>query len=149
MKSRHVTQYRHPGLWQGSWNHAASLTRLEDGIDTLTRLAPELAQLSQKERWLVLVNPPAFGWKRILQEAGVAMDRILLVRCQDEVEGQWAVEQALCGRTCSAVLAWLPTLAARDWRRLEMASRRAECSGYLFQPRGLTVAPALVSNWIH
>ncbi|BDY03122.1 SulA-like leucine-rich domain-containing protein [Ferrimonas sp. YFM] len=149
MKSRQATQYRHPGLWQGSWNHGASLNKLEDGIETLTRLAPELAELSRKERWLVLVNPPAFGWKRILKEAGVAMDRILLVRCQDEVEGQWAVEQALSGRTCSAVLAWLPTIAARDWRRLELASRRADCCGYLFQPQHHPMTPALVSNWIH
>ncbi|SDK15986.1 cell division inhibitor SulA [Ferrimonas sediminum] len=149
MKTRQGTQFRHPGLWQGNWSTHPKLTRLDSGAAALTELAPKLAELSQKQRWLVLVNPPAFGWKQILQNAGVAMDRILIVRCQDDVEGQWAVEQALSGRTCSAVVAWLPTIAARDWRRLELASRRAECSGYLFQSQSSRMTTQLVSNWIH
>ena len=155
MKVQHGAQFRHPGLWQGNWQSESKLTRFDSSLSTLKSLASSLAELSQQQRWLVLVNPPRSGWKAILEEAGVAMDRLLIVRCQDEFEGQWAVEQALAGRTASAVLAWLPKLEERDWRRLNLASKKAQCRGYLFQQpkpsQSLThaIIPAHRSNWIH
>ncbi len=133
MKTQARITSNHPGLWQAprrqSWHqHAGGC-----GLHTSEGLASELARIQQDPRWLLLINPPAGNWSAQLAQAGVDLVRVLQVRCDDDVAAQWALEQALTGNTCALVLAWIPSLDGRDWRRLELASRRAHCPALLFQ----------------
>ena len=85
---------RHPGLWLDEvrdadydWHHApiACMPTKTQGRQELIHLSAQLAQLSQQGRWLVLINPPSIGYKQMLANAGVRMDRVLLVHAKDEV----------------------------------------------------------------
>lgn len=131
---------RHPGLWTDSpvssgMVQAQVLTRstCSMGRDELANLAPELARLSLEGRWIVLISPPNIGLKSMLAQAGVRMDRVLLVHAKDEVETLWAMEKALTNGTSSAVLCWTNTLETRDKRRLELVARSAVALGVIFE----------------
>lgn len=95
---------RHPGLWldevrdtDTDWQHTpiSCMPTQTQGQHELVQLSAQLAQLSQQGRWVVLINPPSIGYKQLLANAGVRMDRILLVHAKDEVETLWAMEKAL------------------------------------------------------
>ncbi|MBY5994043.1 SulA-like leucine-rich domain-containing protein [Ferrimonas balearica] len=137
MTMQQGTRRRHPGLWQQSgldWQQVQHLSQGDDaGRHALATLAPQLADLSRAPRWLLLINPPAFDWKSVLADAGVDLNRVLQVRCDDDVAAQWALEQAVSGHTCAVALAWVPQLDSRDRRRLELVSRRAHCPAFLFE----------------
>lgn len=131
---------RHPGLWtdvpaSSAMGPAQVLTRstCSMGRDELANLAPELARLSLEGRWIVLISPPNIGLKAMLAQAGVRMDRVLLVHAKDEVETLWAMEKALTNGTSSAVLCWTNALEARDKRRLELVARNAVALGVIFE----------------
>ncbi len=130
---------RHPGLWTENAVGKAAATQVltqstcSKGRDELTKLAPELARLSLEGRWIVLISPPNIGLKAMLAQAGVRMDRVLLVHAKDEVETLWAMEQALTNGTSSAVLCWTSTLDMRDKRRLELVARNAVALGVIFE----------------
>jgi len=134
---------RHPGLWTDTsiagnqpWQHTgiSSLASHSQGRQELLRLCPQLAQLSQQGRWIVLINAPAnIGYKETLARAGVRMDRVLLVRTKDEIEALWATERALTNGTSSAVISWINSLDARDNRRLQLVARNARAMGVVLE----------------
>lgn len=131
---------RHPGLWTdipaaNTLGNSQVLTRstCSMGRDELANLAPELARLSLEGRWIVLISPPNIGLKAMLAQAGVRMDRVLLVHAKDEVETLWTMEKALTNGTSSAVLCWTNTLEARDKRRLELVAKNAVALGVIFE----------------
>lgn len=130
---------RHPGLWK---NPAFSKTPAEvihtlksrdHGLNELRAHAAVLAQLSQQGRWIVLINAPNIGYKQVLANAGVRMDRVLLVRARDEVEALWAMEKALTSGTSSAVVTWSTPLDDRDNRRLQLVAKSARATGWLIE----------------
>ncbi|WP_345336246.1 SulA-like leucine-rich domain-containing protein [Ferrimonas pelagia] len=141
----------HPGLWQSgrrSWPAVAQSGCSDQGdAVTLARLTPALSEWAQQSGWVVLINPPAGHWAELLSEAGIVASRVLRVRCGDDVEALWALEQSLLSGTCAAALAWLPTLDHRDKRRLQLVQKRAHCPAVLFQPGREDVIT--VSNSIH
>ncbi|MGI2258469.1 cell division inhibitor SulA [Shewanella sp. GXUN23E] len=132
------TAPRHPGLWRShsSDSDAGRILTLQSenrGLSELHSCAPQLAQLSQQGRWIVLINAPKFEYRQLLAKAGVRMDRILLVRGRDEVETLWAMERALTSGTSSAVIAWSSPLDERDQRRLQLVAKSARAIGWLIE----------------
>ncbi|WP_076538207.1 cell division inhibitor SulA [Shewanella sp. UCD-KL21] len=131
---------RHPGLWV---DMASDSIPTKQGIETkrtqnqglteLTQLCSQLAILSQQGRWIVLINPPHIGYKQILANASVRMDRVLLVHTKDEVETLWAMEKALTNGTSSAVITWTPPLDARDNRRIQLVAKNALAQGLIIE----------------
>ncbi|QSX29962.1 cell division protein [Shewanella cyperi] len=131
---------RHPGLWRdlpadnaGANTEVSMLTTSDQGRNELKHLCPQLAQLSHQGRWIVLISPPNIGYKDLLAQAGVRMDRVLLVHAKDEVETLWAMERALTSGTSSAVLCWSSSLDPRDERRLQLVAKSAVAMGVIFQ----------------
>ncbi|MCF1430256.1 MAG: hypothetical protein LPD71_04120 [Shewanella sp.] len=90
-----------------------------------------MPQLSQLCRWIVLINAPKFGYCQLLAQAGVRMDRILLVRGKDEVQTLKAMEKALTSGSSSAVIVWSYPLDDRDQRRLQLVAKSARAIGWL------------------
>ncbi|EGM68007.1 cell division inhibitor SulA [Shewanella sp. HN-41] len=133
---------RHPGLWldevrdtDTDWQHIpiSCMPTQTQGQHELKQLSAQLAQLSQQGRWVVLINPPSIGYKQLLANAGVRMDRILLVHAKDEVETLWAMEKALTSGTSSAVITWTQSLDARDNRRLQIVAKSARAMGIVLE----------------
>jgi len=133
---------RHPGLWvnledplsnelQGCT--VSSVTTHTQGRDELQVLSTQLASLSHQGQWIVLISPPNIGYKQMLTDAGVRMDRVLLVHAKDEVETLWAMEKALTSGTSSAVISWTQSLDARDNRRLQIVAKSARAVGIVIE----------------
>ncbi|MCL1112166.1 MULTISPECIES: cell division inhibitor SulA [Shewanella] len=134
------TAPRHPGLWVDvteadmySSQTIQTLQTVTQGESELGQLCSQLASLSQQGRWIVLISPPHIGYKHMLANAGVRMDRILLVHTKDEVETLWAMEKALTSGTSSAVITWTSSLDARDSRRLEIVAKSARALGVVIE----------------
>lgn len=132
----------HPGLWtqkstemSQEWQQTdvSSIASQSLGKKELKQLAPQLAQLSQQGRWIVLISPPNIGYKQLLAQAGVRMDRVLLVHAKDEVETLWAMEKALTSGTSSAVIGWTQCLDSKDQRRLKIVAKSARALGIVFE----------------
>lgn len=161
---------RHPGLWldvasdvNHDWQPAAisTLPTSTQGKAELLQISAQLAQLSHQGRWIVLISPPNIGYKQLLANAGVRMDRVLLVHAKDEVETLWAMEKALVSGTSSAVITWTSSLDARDCRRLQLVAKSARALGVILEdvnthlPEELVIEhhagakPAALFNSIH
>lgn len=112
-------------LHDGGWPLGA-LTELlprAPGQGELALLAPALRQALRRPGWLVLVTPPGLphapGWAA----AGVAVERVLVLRPGNARDWLWTVDQAArAGQP--AVLAWpgRVTLDGKNLRRLQLAA---------------------------
>jgi cell division inhibitor SulA len=89
-------------------------------------LLPMLAQLSRQQRWLALVAPPTELTRSQLQQAGVLLDRVWILRPDDNHDTLELTARALDARTCHTVVSWL---SAEDDRALDRLYRSAEQSG--------------------
>ena len=66
------------------------------GIGELRLLMPALAELSADESgWIAWVAPPFQPYGPALQQAGIDLSRMLIVRPKDAGELLWSAEQAL------------------------------------------------------
>ncbi|WP_144211551.1 cell division inhibitor SulA [Shewanella donghaensis] len=131
---------RHPGLWVDMVSDSIPVKQgietkrtQNQGLTELTQLCSELAVLSQQGRWIVLINAPHIGYKQILANANVRMDRVLLVHTKDEVETLWAMEKALTSGTSSAVITWTTPLDSRDNRRIQLVAKSALAQGLIIE----------------
>jgi cell division inhibitor SulA/protein ImuA len=112
-------------LHEGGWPLGALTELLPQvpGQGELPLLAPALRAALVRPGWLVLVSPPGLphapGWAA----AGVAVERVLVVRPGTARDWLWTVDQAArAGQP--AVLAWpgRVTLDGKSLRRLQLAA---------------------------
>lgn len=74
--------------------------------DSDALLLPMLAGLSQRESWLVLLEPPKSLDKQRLQAAGVDLKRVWILR-RDERHGiDLLAQRALQAGTCHTLICW-------------------------------------------
>lgn len=74
--------------------------------DSDTLLLPMLAGLSQRESWLVLLEPPKTLDKQRLQAAGVDLKRVWILR-RDQRHGiDLLAQRALQAGTCHTLICW-------------------------------------------
>ncbi|MCB1864597.1 MAG: translesion DNA synthesis-associated protein ImuA [Chromatiales bacterium] len=125
---------------QGLWPHAAVSELLGEPGATLRLLLPALARLSAGQRWIAWIAPPALPYAPGLIAAGLQLSRMLLVWPKTAAARVWALEQALAGGTCAAVLAWPDRdgrMVTGSLRRLQLAAARGDACGFLFRPAAL------------
>jgi len=115
------------------------------GIGELRLLMPALAQLStnngQNHRgvltepgWIAWVAPPFQPYAPALQQYGIDLSRLLIVRPKDDSELLWSAEQALSSGSCAAVLLWPHILDDQGSRRLQLAAERGHSWAIAFRP---------------
>lgn len=121
----------------GGWPVGALTEVLHDqnGIGELRLLIPALIRLSRQGKWIALIAPPFIPYAPALAAHGIDLSRILLVHPKSQADTLWALEQALRGGTCGAVLAWPSQIDARHLRRLQLAAEAGHTWGVLFRPR--------------
>lgn len=112
------------------------------GIGELRILMPALAGLSREENcndghepcWIAWVAPPLQPYPPALQQQGIDLSRLLIVRPKSAGEVLWSAEQALASGTCAAVLLWPERLDDQSGRRLQLAAEKGGSWAIAFRP---------------
>ncbi len=119
----------------GGWQPGNLVEVLYDaeGCGELRLLLPLLAA-SPAPGWVLWVDPPHIPYAPALKAAGVALDRLLLVRSNSRRDRLWCLEQALKSGCCSAVLGWLGAGQEPALRRLQLAAVQGGGLGFIFRP---------------
>ena len=132
----------------GGWPQEA-LTEIlvgQYGIGELRLLMPALARLSSEDAqqsykdnnsepgWIAWVAPPFQPYAPALQQCGIDLTRMLIVRPKDDSELLWSAEQALASGTCAAVLLWPEVLDDQASRRLQLAAEKGHSWAIAFRP---------------
>ncbi len=131
----------------GGWPQQA-LTEIlieQYGIGELRLLMPALARLSSEESqthygeqsepgWIAWIDPPFQPYAPALQQCGIDLSRMLIVRPKDDSELLWSAEQALSSGTCAAVLLWPDKLDDQASRRLQLAAEKGHSWAIAFRP---------------
>ena len=112
------------------------------GVGELRLLMPALASLSSDDNsldynepgWIAWVAPPFQPYPPALQQWGVDLSRMLIVRPKNDSEMLWSAEQALSSGTCAAVLLWPDVLDDQAGRRLQLAAETGNSWAIAFRP---------------
>jgi hypothetical protein len=128
----------------GGWPRESLTEILIDhyGIGELRLLMPALARLSTEAApqdftepgWIAWVAPPFQPYPPALQQCGIDLSRMLIVRPRDDSEILWSAEQALSSGTCAAVLLWPAMLDDQGSRRLQLAAEKGRSWAIAFRP---------------
>lgn len=135
------------GLPGGGWPRHGLVEILTPraGVGELYLLLPVLAALSRATpaRWCAWICPPHEPYAPALEQCGVALERMLVVRTHLPL---WAHEQALRSGACELALAWLPRVGPRAIRRLQLAAEQGRALGILFRSQRLAnvASPAML-----
>ena len=77
--------------------------------------------------WAALINPPYTPYAPALANAGIALERLLVVRQVSDADALWAAEQLLRTGTFSAVTYWVTSVTGKQQRRLQLAAEAGQC----------------------
>lgn len=110
------------------------------GIGEVTFLAGALARAAEGNRLIAWVNAPYLPYAPALAQAGIPLDKCLVVRPASHEDALWTAEQALESGACGAVLLWLGEQAGArrhdeyGWlRRLQMAAQSGRAMAIHFR----------------
>ena len=153
---------KHPALWKGRQQHekrdtfatghtaldlalpsggwpVGALTELmvaHEGVGEFTLLLPALAALTQQQQWIALVAPPYIPYAPALVNAGIALERLLIINCGDHKDAYWATEQLLRSGVFSSVVLWTEKISdERRQRRLQLAAEVGKAWAVCYRPR--------------
>jgi len=129
------------------------------GIGELRLLMPALAELSTEEipgkygdysehaepGWIAWIDPPFQPYAPALQQSGIDLSRMLIVRPKGDSELLWSAEQALSSGTCAAVLLWPDKLDDQGSRRLQLAAEKGHSWAIAFRPLSARQQPSAAS----
>ncbi|MBP8266973.1 MAG: translesion DNA synthesis-associated protein ImuA [Zoogloea sp.] len=107
----------------GGWPRGNLTEILVDrsSVGEMSLLLPALARLSADGGWLALVAPPWLPHAPAWSAAGVALERLVVVKAGKSIG--WSVEQLLASGGFAGVLAWPEAnIDARVLRRLQVAA---------------------------
>lgn len=92
----------------GGWPVGAVVELLINtaGIGELRLLLPVIQRLVLSGNHVLLIDPPYAPNAVLLHQAGIDLDRLLLIRPEDDRDALWSAEQALRNPACGAVLIW-------------------------------------------
>ena len=106
-----------------------------EGVGEFTLLLPALAALTQQEQWIALVAPPYTPYAPALVNAGIALERLLIINCSDHKDAYWATEQLLRSGVFSSVVLWTEKISdERRQRRLQLAAELGKAWAVCYRP---------------
>lgn len=130
----------------GGWPRG-TLTELlveRSGIGEMSLLLPTLASLSGAGGWLALVGPPWLPHAPAWAAAGVALERLVIVRAGKDTA--WSIEQLLACGGFAGVLAWPGEgIDAKALRRLQVAAEGRSVFACLWRSMAVADAPSPAS----
>ena len=121
----------------GGWPMGTLSEVLHDGvgIGEVSFLAGALARAAEGARMIAWINATHLPYAPALAQAGIPLERCLVVRPADREDALWAAEQSLKSGACGAVLLWMERFAEEyAWlRRLQMAAESGRAMAVLFR----------------
>lgn len=107
-----------------------------EGIGELTLLLPALYALTKQQQWTALVAPPHIPYAPALLNAGISIERMLIVDShKDDKDAFWATEQLLRSGVFSAVILWsVKNGDDRQQRRLQLAAEQGSAWAVCYRP---------------
>ena len=136
----------------GGWPRQALTEILTEhyGVGELRLLMPALVALSAEDPladfeepgWIAWVAPPYQPYPPALQQWGLDLSRVLIVRPKTDAEVLWSAEQALSSGTCAAVLLWPEKLDDQAGRRLQLAAEKGNSWAIAFRPWAAHAEPS-------
>lgn len=121
----------------GGWPMGTLSEVLHDGagIGEVSFLAGALARAAEGARMIAWINAMHIPYAPALAQAGIPLDRCLVVRPADREDALWTAEQCLKSGACGAVLLWMERFAEEyAWlRRLQMAAESGRAMAVLFR----------------
>jgi len=110
----------------------------QQGIGELSLLLPALRYVIGCEKdnksWAALINPPHIPYAPALSNAGLALDRLLIVNSGDDINTLWAAEQTLRSGLFGAVVVWVQKSSAQRQRRLQLAAETGGSWATVYRP---------------
>jgi len=91
---------------------------------------------------LVAIDRPRRLYPPAAAMLGVDLERLIVVRPQNQADERWAVHQALSCPAVAAVLCWPEKLDDRTVRRWQLAAERGKCLGLVVRPEQARAQPA-------
>lgn len=130
----------------GGWPRG-TLTELlveRSSIGEMSLLLPALAHLSKAGGWLALVAPPWLPHAPAWAAAGVALERLVIVRAGKDTA--WSIEQLLACGGFAGVLAWPGDgIDAKALRRLQVAAEGRSVFACLWRSMSVADVPSPAS----
>lgn len=112
------------------------------GCGELSLLLPALAQLSQENHQVIMVDPPWIPYPPALHGQGLALEKLLLISTRSRRESLWACEQVVQGMPGGALLAWPDALSFSELRRLQLAAKSTRKVIFLFRKPNTASTPS-------
>ena len=104
------------------------------GIGELSLLLPALRSLTAGGEWVAFVNPPHLPYAPALANAGLALDRLLVVESGGDAGTLWAAEQLLRAGSLAAVVSWVERSTPARQRRLQLAAESGRALAFVYRP---------------
>ncbi len=134
-------------LLQGGWPVSAlsELLPQQPGIGELSLLLPTIKYYADNHQLCVWLDPPYQPYAPTLVAAGIALDKLLIVRSKSPAEWLWAAEQSI--RSGALLLAWAKQKPPRyaDLRKLQLAAANSNNAAFLFSAPSALDAPSPVA----
>lgn len=117
---------------------AGSMTEIvvqDDNFSNIPMLMPLLAQLSQDDRWFVWIAPPVLLPKQLLLEAGIDLNKVILLNPDNKHSTFALAKQALSTGTSHAVISWPGYISDQEFIDLELAAKQGQSHGIIIRRR--------------
>lgn len=106
----------------------------QQGIGEMSLMLPALRRVTHEDQWAALINPPHVPYAPALTNAGIRLDRLLIIDAKDDVNTLWACEQVLRAGLFAAVVAWVGRTSAQKQRRLQLAAETGKSWATVYRP---------------
>ncbi|MFK7890225.1 MAG: translesion DNA synthesis-associated protein ImuA [Granulosicoccus sp.] len=125
--------------------HVGGVTELlldQHGIGELSLLLPGLRHVtsghlnpeSNQRLWAAFVSPPHIPYAPAFINAGIQLDRLLIINAADDTETLWATEQVLRSGLFGSVVSWINRSSAQRQRRLQLAAETGKTWAVVYRP---------------
>lgn len=106
----------------------------QQGIGELSLLLPGLRQVTSENQWAAFISPPYLPYAPALANAGINLERLLIVNAGDDTNTLWATEQLLRAGIFASVVAWVTRSTAQKQRRLQLAAELGKTWTTVYRP---------------
>ena len=108
----------------------------QHGIGELSLLLPGLQHVAGQtaNAWAALINPPHIPYAPAFSNAGIALERLLIINSGNDTNTLWATEQVLRSGLFGAVVAWIHKSGAQRQRRLQLAAETGGSWATVYRP---------------
>ncbi len=109
----------------------------QQGIGEVSLLLPALSRITTTHgQWAAFINPPYLPYAPALSNAGIRLDRLLIVDSKDDANTLWASEQLLRTGLFASVVAWVERSSTQKQRRLQLAAENGKSWATVYRPAG-------------